>query len=127
LVPEERVRCTCTPANYNLVLTAIVSFRQNNRIVRVSGILILTAMVLMVFSPLTVRMSVTPESDIKCLVTLDVCHAGDSAGSVHSDLPAFCENTFSLDRPESLQFIEPRNSLPLFFNVPFQEELPPKV
>ncbi len=93
---------------------------------KVSGILILIAMSLAVFSPLTVSMSFTPESGINYIITLDVCHATDGVGSANSDLPAFFENVFSLVHLESLQCVEPRNLLVLSFDVPFQKDRPPQ-
>lgn len=100
---------------------------QNMPTMRVIGILILISTSLMLFSPFSMTMVLSPESDIACIVTLDVCHATDATGSVYSDLPAFCEKTFSLAPLQSLQFIEIQNPLVLSRNIPFLEERPPRV
>lgn len=107
-------------------LTALSSFRQYNRVMRAPGILILIAISFMIFTPLSVSISFTSESEISYILTLDVCHASDGAGSVNSDLPVFCENTFILVFLESVQCIEPQNSLVLSFDLPFLQDRPPQ-
>ncbi len=112
--------------NYNLRLTAIAILGQNIARMRVFGILLLIAMSLMTLSPLAIGTSYSPKSDITHIITLDVCHVTDGAGPAGAELPACGEDTFSLVRLESLQFISPQTFLVQLFNLPFQEDRPPQ-
>lgn len=93
---------------------------------RYIGVLILLLTILTAFSPLTVGIQIAPASDLPYIITLDVCHSGDGAGPVNSDVPAFCEDAFSIVRPQSLQSIQPHNVLPLSFNLAFLKDRPPQ-
>lgn len=93
---------------------------------RVTGMLILIAMNLAVFLPLTVSISVTSESDVNYIITLDVCHVPDNFGSINADMSACTENSFTFVRLESKHCIEPGNVSALSFDVPFRHDRPPQ-
>ncbi|MBI5632337.1 MAG: hypothetical protein HZA15_02520 [Nitrospirae bacterium] len=107
-------------------MTATISPDQSNSVMRVTGVLIMIAVGLTVFLPLTVSISVTAESDVNCIISLDVCHAPDDFGPTNADISAYTENSFTSVHPESKRCIEPGNVSALSFDVPFRHDRPPQ-
>jgi hypothetical protein len=77
-------------------------------------------------SPLTLHVTISPDSRVTCLVTLDVCHASSSPASVNADMPLFCEGLVDLVLLEAVAShpIYSQLSAPLL--IPCPEERPPK-
>lgn len=92
-----------------------------------SALILLITLMFSIFSPLTVQLTISPESRATFLVTLDVCHASGAALSVSSEMPFLCEGTVSIDRLETTRshVSENESSFPLL--IPYPEERPPRV
>ncbi len=61
-----------------------------------SALILLITLICSVLSPLTVQISSAPNSNVTYLVTLDVCHASSSPGSINTEMPFYCEDSMEL-------------------------------
>jgi len=94
---------------------------------RLRAILILSALIVSVFSPFTVHIQVTSQDQAKYFVSIDFCHTSDSFMSVNSDAPTLHE---CASNPLPLWFTELiRNNNLSFTSQQFarQIEQPPRI
>ena len=93
----------------------------------VSTFILLMALVCAILSPLTIQVTISPDSRVTYLVTPDVCHASSSPVSVNADMPFFCEGPADLVRLETVGPHQIYSQLSVPLSIPYPEERPPKV
>ena len=104
-----------------------VLFIQNNHHMKVITALVLMALIVPFGMPLTIQLSSSSDSDMACLVTLDVCHSSGSSGTVSSiDTPFYCEGPEGLIPLETVVIYYVTQQLSLPVAVSSSEERPPE-
>jgi hypothetical protein len=102
-------------------------FIQNKQHMKAITAFILIALIFPVGLPLTIQASLSPDSEMVCLVTLDVCHSSGSPGTVSIDMPFYCEGPAGLIPLEAVVSDHAAQQLFLPVAVSSAEERPPKV
>lgn len=95
-------------------------------IMRVKAIIIIMSILLSILAPVPSEATITDDSKVLAIATLDVCHAKSPMSSASQDMPVINEGQCSLCAFDLVDFIKLSNPHSGYLIITFQKEHPPR-